>query len=266
MHPFDQAITLVSQQVGEYTGHIPTATYGNMIGPFGGMIAANLLAAVMQHPERLGHPVAMTVNYAGPIADEPFEISAKPIRTNRSSQHWLITLSQQSSVAITATAVTAVRPATWSAAERQMPEVPSPNVLPDFPSGPFPNWVRSYEFKFCSGTVNMSGAEQDLSESVLWVRDQPPRPLDYPALMALSDVFFPRSFLRKQQFMPASTISITTYFHATPECLSAQGTDFVLAAARGQRFHNGYFDQMAELWNTKGELLASSSQLVYFKC
>lgn len=265
MHIFDQAVALRAQEPGVFTGQIPTQTYGNMIGPFGGMIAANILQSIMLHPERLGNPVAVTVNYAGPIADAEFTIHAKPARTNRSSQHWLVTLEQNNEVVITATAVTALRSASWSAAERQMPVVPAADSLSSQTSPGFPNWVSSYDFRFSSGDFVMTGEAKQDSESVLWVRDQPPRPLDFLSLMAISDVFFPRVFLRRQQFMPASTISITTYFHATPECLAKQGDAHLLAAARAQRFNSGYFDQSAELWSSDGELLATSVQVVYYK-
>ena len=63
----------------------------------------------------------------------------------------------------------------------------------------------------------------------------------------------------------ASTVSITTHFHADTSSLARQGIRPILGAARGQRFFRGYFDQVAELWSDDGELLASSIQMVYFK-
>ena len=65
-----------------------------MVGPFGGATAAVLLNAVLKHDKRLGDPVSITVNFAGPIEDGPFTIAAKPTRTNRSTQHWSMTLFQ----------------------------------------------------------------------------------------------------------------------------------------------------------------------------
>ena len=86
------------------------------------------------------------------------------------------------------------------------------------------------------------------STTTLWVRDTPPRPLDFAALTSLCDVFFPRVFLRRGQYMPAGTVSLTIYFHA-----------------RSQHFGKGYFDQSGELWSSDGNLLATTHQLVYFK-
>ena len=35
--------------------------------------------------------------------------------------------------------------------------------------------------------------------------------------------------------------------------------------ARAQAFRNGFFDQTAQLWNESGTLLATSTQMVYYK-
>ena len=101
--------------------------------------------------------------------------------------------------------------------------------------------------------------------STLWVRDEPPRPLDFASLAAICDVFFPRIFIRRRRFTPIGTVSLSTYFHADAALLAAQGERHVLGCARGVAFRDGYFEQSAEVWGDCGVLLASSQQLVYFK-
>ena len=123
-HPFDAAVGLTPLTAGLSTGETNPA-YNNMVGPFGGVTAATLLESVLKHPERLGDPLSLTVNFAGPITEGAFEISARPVRTNRSTQHWSIELSQDGTVATTATAVFGTRRETWSSTEITMPEVPS---------------------------------------------------------------------------------------------------------------------------------------------
>ena len=66
------------------------AEWANMVGPFGGITAAVLLRAIESHPDRLGEPVALTVNFAAPIVDGEFEISRRAPRTNRTNQHWIV--------------------------------------------------------------------------------------------------------------------------------------------------------------------------------
>jgi acyl-coenzyme A thioesterase PaaI-like protein len=65
-----------------------------MVGPFGGITAAQALNAVLQHPQRLGEPVSLTVNFCAALADGPFTVTARPARTNRSTQHWVIEIQQ----------------------------------------------------------------------------------------------------------------------------------------------------------------------------
>jgi hypothetical protein len=237
-----------------------------MVGPFGGAIAAKLLNAVLLHPARLGEPVAFTVNYAGPIADGEFTVAAKPARTNRSTQHWLLELEQNGEIAATASAVCASRRETWSALEARFPEVPPPEALARHPTGNRPPWTRCYDMRFAQGELDISpGAAERDSLSLLWVRDEPPRPLDFLSLVALADVFFPRIFVRRPRWVPIGTVSFTTYFHADAAGLAAYGDGYVLGVARAQRFRNGFFDQAAEVWSAGGELLATSHQIVYYK-
>ena len=65
-----------------------------MIGPFGGITAAAMVRAIESHPDRIGEPLALTVNFAAPIADGDFDISLRAARTNRTNQHWIVELSQ----------------------------------------------------------------------------------------------------------------------------------------------------------------------------
>ena len=74
-----------------------------------------------------------------------------------------------------------------------------------------------------------------------------------------------RIFQRLGKYVPAGTISLTTHYFATPEDLEQHSDGYVLGTARARRFHQGYFDQTAELWTEGGILLATSHQMVYYK-
>ncbi len=175
-HPLDTAVRLQplgDAHEGRFGGHT-SAAYTNMIGPFGGITAATLLQAAMQHPARLGEPLALTVNYAGAVADGPFEISARPVRTNRSTQHWVLTQSQGDEVCSTATLVCATQRPTWSATEIGFPGAPAVDSLPPPPAGQRgPAWTRNYEMRFVRGHFpDLSlGDEQPESNTTVWVRD-----------------------------------------------------------------------------------------------
>jgi acyl-CoA thioesterase len=275
MHPFDEAIDLRASALAdtphEFTGATHPA-YANMVGPFGGTTAAQLLQSAMLHPERLGEPVALTVNFAAPVADGEIRFVARPVRTNRSTQHWIIEAHQTqndiSGVVATATAVFAVRRETWSNVEAVMPaNVPAPDVVPRMPVKGMPTWPQRYDMRFVEGAFPAAFDEQEQahSRSTLWVRDEPERALDFASLAAISDSFFPRIYIRRRRRALIGTVSLTTYFHADNALLAQVGTRHVLGVAKALNYRHGYFDQTGELWSPGGQLLASTHQLVYFK-
>jgi acyl-CoA thioesterase len=237
-----------------------------MVGPYGGLSAAQALQAVLKHPSLLGQPVALTVNFAAAIADGSFTAEAQPVRTNRSTQHWSITFTQADSVVLTATAMTATRRSTWSATDLAMPVVPRPTELPRSPTEGRPTWFQRYDMRFPTGNIpeQWTGAESE-SLTQVWVRDDPGRPIDITSLAAMCDVFYPRIWLRRATPTPAGTVTLTSYFHVGTAELAAAASGYVFAQARGVRYFNGYFDQSAQIWSEAGNLLATSHQLVYFK-
>lgn len=266
-HSFDRAITLDDPGDGRFVART-SAQYANMVGPFGGVIAAALMQSVLGHPARLGDPVAFTVNFASAIADGAYEIAVHPERTNRSTQHWSIVASQSGDIVATATAVFAKRRPTWS-----RPDVePPPSVVPfdrleRAPSAGRPPWVSRYEMRTMAGGMpsDWDGGESASSTSCLWVRDDPPRLLDYASLTALCDTFMPRIFIRRRLPVPIGTVTLTVYFHADAQMLVAQGDSPLLGVARALNFRDGYFDQSAQLWDDQQRLLASTHQLVYYR-
>ncbi len=77
MHPFDEAIALDPVGADLMRGRTHPG-WSNMVGPFGGITAAVLMRAVEAHPERIGEPLALTVNFAAAIADGEFDIAVRP--------------------------------------------------------------------------------------------------------------------------------------------------------------------------------------------
>jgi acyl-CoA thioesterase len=265
-HPFDTAIALNATGEEGLEGWT-SPDYANFIGPFGGMVAAQALNAVMLHPKRLGEPISFTVNFASAMADGPFLARARPARTNRSTQHWVVELLQEGQAVATATALTALRRKTWSGDEAPMPSAPRPKDVPPPTQPARVAWVGQYDLRFIDGAVPYpwDGKDQGHSRTSLWVRDNPPRPLDFMSLTAMSDIFFPRVWLRLGKRGAVGTVTMTVYFHADSTQLNAAGTGYLLGQAQGQGFRNGYFDHAGHLWSDSGALLATTHQLVYFK-
>lgn len=265
MPVLDEAIALTPDGEHRWTGRTHPE-YANFIGPYGGATAAQMLQAVMLHPQRVGAPVALTINYASAVNDGEFTVEARPARTNRSTQHWIVQMLQHGQPVTTATVMTAVRRETWGLVEATMPQVPAPAQVERDTFGGV-NWIRQYERRFIEGDVpaHWDGSDLGHSRTRLWLRDAPARPVDYPALTALADNFFPRIWLRRATRVPLGTVSMTVYYHADAAMLHATGSGYLLAQAQGQGFRNGYLDQSGELWNEQGDLLATTHQLMYYR-
>jgi hypothetical protein len=269
-HAFDQAVALQPTGTHQSSGATSPA-YGNMVGPFGGITAATVMQSVVQHPERLGEPVSLTVNYAAALADGVFTVTARPVRTNRSTQHWVVEITQPDAsgapaTVLTATAVTAVRRETWGVDDEPMPPVPAPDSIAPANIAPQVAWPQRYAMRFITGTIpEQWDGQGDTSLLQMWVRDEPQRALDFTSLAALADTFYPRVWLRRARPVPTGTVSMTVYFHAGSAEHAATGSGWLLARARGQAFRNGFFDQTAQVWNEAGVLLATTHQIVYYK-
>ncbi|GAC1530355.1 MAG: hypothetical protein NVS2B4_09200 [Ramlibacter sp.] len=70
--------------------------------------------------------MAHTFNFAAAVADGEFTIEARPARSGRSTQHWIVQIRQQGEVVTTGTVMTAVRRPTWGVVEATRPQAPAP--------------------------------------------------------------------------------------------------------------------------------------------
>jgi hypothetical protein len=272
-HPFDEALAL--QPLGEaaqgrWSG-VASPAYWNMVGPYGGITAATALQGLMQHPHLLGEPVACTFNYPAALNEAPFELSLRPVRTTRTTQHWTLEMIQpdaqgERGVVLTGTVLTGKRRDTWGQIDHAMPVVPAPESVSQEPRIAGVEWINRYEFRTLEGAVPPAwNGQGEHSRSRGWMRDRPPRVMDFPSLLAMADFFYPRVWLRRGLRLPAGTVTMTVYFHADADELRTIGDDYLLGQAQAQVFHKGFFDQTAQLWSRSGQLLATSQQVMYFK-
>ncbi len=267
MHPLDRATRLEWAGAGRAHGHTDPA-YQNMTGPFGGVTAATLLRAVMEHSGRRGSPFALTVNFCGPITEGAFEIAVRLVHDGRSVQHWTMELLQGGVTAATASAITGSERETFAHQALQPPKAPPFETVPVMDTSRRPGWVSRYEMRPFEGTSAFDGPEDaplGSARTGVWIRDRPGRALDHLALASLSDAFIVRLFHLRGRVSPAGTVSITTYFYATEAELAAQETNPLIGTADARVFRHGFHDQIAELWTADGALLAVSTQTVWFK-
>src|SRR5215207_14905 len=131
-HPFDIATDLEPTGDGDWLARTSDA-YWNMVGPFGGLIAALMFKSAHERPDREGEPIALTVNFCAAIAKGELRISAKPARTNRSTQHWTMTMLQAGECVATATAMFGKRPDTFAHRPAEPPAAAPFESLQHFP-------------------------------------------------------------------------------------------------------------------------------------
>jgi len=264
-HLFDDA-TRVTAGDSRWQGQT-SQDYWAFVGPFGGVTAATMLRALIDHPQRSGDPLALTVNFCALIAEGDFDLDVRLVKANRSTQHWSVELTQGGSdVTTLATAVFAERRPSWSHQQAPFPQARPFEQIQPYTKFAAP-WIRQYDFRFVEGDPDFSGAKDTPASaySKLWIGDRVPRKIDMLSLMSMSDAFFGRVFHARRELVPFGTVSLTTYFHADTEELAAEDIDRVLAVADAKIFHKSYGDQNGELWSPNGRPLATTTQIAYFK-
>ena len=214
LHLFDDATRITA---GDSCWQGKTSPdYWAFVGPFGGCTAATILRALIEHPQRAGDPLSLTGHFCAPVAEGAFDLDVRLVKANRSSQHWCVEMTQGGGeVAMLATAVFAERRPSWS-----HQQVAFPSAVPFEQARRFPNtpmtWSHQYDFRFVEGEPSFYGspASSPLDAfSKQWIGDHVPRKIDMLSLMSMSDAFFGRVFLARQELIPFGTVSITTYFH-----------------------------------------------------
>ncbi len=264
-HLFDDATRVVAGD-SRWQGRT-SPDYFAFVGPFGGCTAATILRALIEHPQRAGDPLAITVNYCAPIAEGEFDLDVRLVKANRSSQHWCVELSQNGGdVATLATAVFAERRPSWSHQASSMPEAKPFASIPPYTRVAAP-WIKQYDFRFIEGEPNFAGAKDAPpgAYSKLWIGDRVPRKIDMLSVVSMSDAFFARIFHARRELVPFGTVTLTTYFHISADDLAAEDITHVLACADAKIFNRSYQDQTGELWSPSGKLMATTTQMVYFK-
>jgi acyl-CoA thioesterase len=265
-HLFDDA-TRVTAGDSRWQGRT-SDDYWAFVGPFGGATAATMLRALIDHPQRAGDPLSLTINFCAPIAQGGFDLDVRLVKANRSTQHWCVELTQgDTDVTTLATAVFAERRPSWSHQAAKFPQAKPFEQIRRYPMVAAP-WVKQYDFRFVDGDPDFGGntaAAPASAYSKLWIGDRVPRKIDALSLMSMSDAFFGRVFHARRELVPFGTVSLTTYFHADAEDLAREDTTRLLAVADAKIFHKSYGDQHGELWSPNGRLLATTTQIAYFK-
>jgi acyl-CoA thioesterase len=262
MTALDKSLNLDQVNPGLWSGRADPAYEANT-GMFGGWTAALLLKAVIEHPQAEGSPSALTVNFIRRVAPGAvISVRAERIGGGRSIAHWrsTLTLEGESEPAAIATVVMTPRRDSDRFTEARMPEAPPPDQLPAFhPPGPF---GEQMEIRYAIGANPFN---QKTTRSLGWQRENSGRKIDAIGLAFLADLGWPRVFAISDGPRASSTITMSVYFHATPDELAAIGDDWLLCDMIGTRIEASTVGSKAGLWSSGGKLLATTEQLCWVR-
>jgi acyl-CoA thioesterase len=233
----------------------------SITGMFGGWTAGILLGAITSTADGPAMPSAMTVNYVGAVSPgADILVTTEHLGGGRSINQWRAEVRHTTEDALLAIAVVALTTRRPSSPHQQMrmPDLPDPESLERIFAPP-PQGLHS-EIRVASGKYGSGD-----SRSTMWVRDVSGQPMDHLKLAYLSDQYAPRSFYWGEGPGPSATISMSVYFHATPDEIAAVGGDFVLNEATGTRGEHSTSGQQANLWRRDGTLLVTTEQLCWYR-
>ena len=261
---FDRETALVAQGDGQFTIEA-SDVYRNPTGmAFGGWVAAIAARAVENHPECRGPLVSQQIIYMTGVGPGEVALSVKLLRAGSSTQFWRVELSQNGSLTNAADIVTSTRRPTDIDYQIAITTAKSPEESIALPSiNPMaPAWAAHFDQRIAKG---IPFAINDSPEAMVWIREADGRPVDRVSLVSILDTPMPRTFFVTEQFRPGSTVSMATYIYASDDDLKAAGSDFMLLRVTGATVRNSATDGRVELWSRSGILLATSSQISFFR-
>lgn len=261
---FDRETALVALEDGLFTVEA-SDVYRNPTGmAFGGWVAAIAARAVEMHPDCRGPLVSQQIIFMTGVGPGEVKLSVKLLRAGSSTQFWRVELSQNGSLTNAADIVTSTRRPTDIDYQVEMPTTKSPAESISLPSvNPMaPEWVTHYDQRIAKG---MPFAVNESPEAIVWIKEADGRPVDRVSLLSILDTPMPRTFFVTEQFRPGSTVSMASYIYANEEDLAAAGSDYMLLRVTGATVRNSATDGRVEIWSQSGILLATSSQIGFFR-
>jgi acyl-CoA thioesterase len=262
MNEFDESIALAPAAAHEWTGRADPRREATT-GMFGGWTSALLLKAVLSDAVDAGSPVSHSIHFLNAvIPGSALTVRTRPLGGSRALSTWQAELLPQGAQgpAAVATVVLAKRRESFGFTDAVMPEAPPPDALPKFhPPGTFGqrSLVRPVH-----GFPIFNRAD---ARSVFWLRETSGRAIDAVQLAYLVDNYPPRSWTRRTEPGPYSTITLAAYFLATDAELAQLGDDDVLLDVTSSRAEASTVAAHARIWSRDGVLLATTEQLGWFR-
>jgi len=231
---------------------------------FGGYVSGLMVSATLGEPTKRGMPIAMTGAFMSRVQVGPLQIHTTRLRSGSTLEFWQAAIFQNDALCAQATITLAQRPESspdfgWIA----MPEAPPPETLArDVYEPPAPPTLNTFDNRSVRAGPGLRPKD---GVSVCWTKDDNGAPMDYPRLAMFADKFGPRAMFATGRHVASSTVSFSTYFHASESEVAGIGTEYILQEGRGRRGSHGTCDLTAAMWRRDGLLLATTEQLCWFR-
>lgn len=226
----------------------------------GGYLLATLLRAVVAESPH-SHPIATTAHFLRPGVEGPVEIRLESHRPGRTVATTRARLIQNGTTLIDAT----VTCATLSNSDTPEWTTPPPPMPPpdeclatamDHPLGPGPSFLKHLDMRFDPGTmlwaVGQPSSTPEIRTYFRLTEDDNP---DAATIALAVDAKPPASF-SLGILAPITTIELTLHLRAQP----APGWLTIRATTR--RIADGWADEDVDVWDSTGQLVAHSRQLM----
>lgn len=233
--------------------------------PNGGYLAATMARAAVAGAAQAGggqaEAIAVTSVFLGAPDPGPAEIEVEPLRIGRGVSQLRSILRQEGRALVESQLVLSdLLPGSRIYDGLPAPAATAPEDCPRAPAGEGP---REHRIAIMEGTdVRMDpitaifdqGFDEGEAEVRGWASFADGRPVDGLALHYLIDCLPPATFrLRREGWVP--TLQLTSYLRALP----APGP--VLIRQRAQVIDSGLVDEVCEIWDSAGTLVAQGTQL-----
>lgn len=230
---------------------------------FGGLVGA-LAYNRMQDVVAPGRPVrAVQVSFVGPVEPGvPVTLEAELLREGKSASQVMVRMVQDDSTRLVALgSFGGGRDSSVSVAPRPAPQAPAPETCPSMPyiEGVMPTFTQFIEMRWCYGGLPFTGKGEREMGGWMKFREAPSK-LDEAGLIALIDAWPPALLPYLKDRVPSSSLSWSIELvHPRPD---VQPDEWLLYKASIDQAGEGYGHIHAEIWNTRGELVAISRQTV----
>ncbi|MBC3765058.1 acyl-CoA thioesterase [Neptunicella marina] len=261
MH-IDELLAHFSLPQAEYKLTVPSNwAQGRTV--FGGLSAALLFQSMKHQLSDDRELRSLSVNFVGPLnADEEFVITSDMLRQGKNASQIEARAMQNGRVSVVAIAVFAgqreSKVAVQNNTRHQMPIPKKPKFIPQIPRVT-PKFLRHIDLSIHEGGIPFTGSA--ISHMHGWMRfKQAPEKITDTHLIALADAWPPAPLQMLRWPAPASTMSWNLEFIHPHRPIAP--TDWIAYQAETRQAASGYAHTEANLWDSQGELIAVSRQLV----